>query len=236
MHKNSIFVDYYKKNYNPKDSKTNPGGHILNSRYEHKIGISWNLGLCDYRYTGKISEYLCKFSRKNNLKFFNPSSDRKYLFSANFSTRRSSNLIYFQREKLGKFLHKNYSSYPNVSIGRIPKNDYLNTQLSSKAIFSPFGWGEICYRDFEVFLAGATLIKPNMDHLETWPNIYKNNETYIPISWKIEDWEEEIPKILANKENLLKIAKNGQIEYKKFWSEKGKKLFCERFINMITPS
>ena len=75
-----------------------------------------------------------------------------------------------------------------------------------------------------------------MDHLETWPDIYKNNETYIPISWKIEDWEEEIPKILANKENLLKIAKNGQIEYKKFWSEKGKKLFCERFINMITPS
>lgn len=31
------------------------------------------------------------------------------------------------------------------------------------AAISPFGWGKICYRDFEATLCGAASIKPNMD-------------------------------------------------------------------------
>ena len=30
---------------------------------------------------------------------------------------------------------------------------------------SPFGFGEICYRDFEAMLNGACLIKPDVSHL-----------------------------------------------------------------------
>ncbi|HEY0090745.1 MAG TPA: hypothetical protein VGB37_17980 [Candidatus Lokiarchaeia archaeon] len=124
----------------------------------------------------------------------------------------------------------------NISLGRIPKKLYLKTMRSSKAIFSPFGWGEICYRDFEILISGAALIKPNMDHLETWPNIYIKNKTYIPISWKIEDWASEIPKVLSDENFLFEVAINGQNQYKKYWTNRGRSVFCERFIDLITPN
>ncbi|MFX0138284.1 MAG: hypothetical protein ACFFDN_31880 [Candidatus Hodarchaeota archaeon] len=234
-YKRSIFVDYYKRNYNTGGHIISPSGHDLDPKYHKKIALSWNLALCDYRFSGKLSEYLCGFSRKYNLKFYKPNLNRKLLFSANFNISRSSHLVYFQREKLGKFLKKKYKSNDYVSIGRIQKKKYLQTQRSSKAIFSPFGWGEVCYRDIETFLAGAALIKPNMEHIETWPNLFKKNETYIPISWKIEDWDKEIPEILSNETLLLKVAKTGQNQYKKLFTREGRDFFCDRFIQMVTP-
>ena len=39
---------------------------------------------------------------------------------------------------------------------------------SAKFGLSPFGWGEIGARDFEIFINGSLLIKPDMSHLETY--------------------------------------------------------------------
>ena len=50
------------------------------------------------------------------------------------------------------------------------------------SFISPFGWGEICFRDFESIILGKLLIKPNCDHIITWPNIYQDN-MYVPIDW-----------------------------------------------------
>ena len=33
------------------------------------------------------------------------------------------------------------------------------------SFISPFGWGEICFRDFESIILGKLLIKPNCDHI-----------------------------------------------------------------------
>ena len=74
----------------------------------------------------------------------------------------------------------------NFSLGIVPKKEYRKNMYESKFVVSPFGCGEICYRDYETFMAGAALIKPDMSHLETWPNLYIPNETYFPISWDIE--------------------------------------------------
>jgi hypothetical protein len=48
----------------------------------------------------------------------------------------------------------------------------------NKLIFSPFGWGEINYGDFEGILSGDALVKPAMSHLQTWPELYVEGETY----------------------------------------------------------
>lgn len=235
FYKDTIWIDNYIRNYDIDPKGVSKGRSILDQKYESKLGLAWNWALCDYRCTSKLSQYLYLFNRKNILKFCKPNLNRKYLFSANFYTSRSSVPIYYQREQLYKFLLKKYKSYSNVSIGRIPKKEYLMTQRSSKTIFSPFGWGEICLRDFETFIAGATLIKPNMEHLITWPDLFRKNETYIPISWKIEDWEHQIPEILSDEKQILKIAKNGQKAYAKLWTKDGKDEFCKRFIEMVTP-
>ena len=175
------------------------------------------------------------FTRNVNLKFYKPNINRKTILAANYTIKSSYRLIYFQRNQLLKTLKERYNSNKNFSLGKIPKKNYLRTMRTSKAVVSPFGWGEICYRDFEAYLAGAALIKPNMDHLETWPNLYIKNENYISIPWKLEDWADVFQEILTDSKLLLEVAKNGQESYKNLWTSEGRKKFCDHFIEIITP-
>ena len=230
-----LFTDFYARNYKlPKKGDPKAGLEFI-SEFQHKIGLSWNFALKDYRYSKFLTRFLYGLTRKNNLKFYEPNIDRKLILAANFTIKSSYKLIYFQRYQLLKILKYNYGSNPYVSLGKIPKKNYLSTMRSSKAIVSPYGWGEICYRDFETFLAGAALIKPDMDHLDTWPNLYKKGETYISIPWKIEEWSNSFSKILSDERMLLNIAKKGQESYKKIWTNEGNEAFCDHFIGMITP-
>ena len=43
----------------------------------------------------------------------------------------------------------------------------------TKVVISAFGLGEIILKDFETFLTGGMLMKPDMSHMETWPNFMK---------------------------------------------------------------
>jgi hypothetical protein len=92
----------------------------------------------------------------------------------------------------------------------IPKANYLKELRDSKISISPYGWGEVCYRDFESLIAGALLIKPAMSHLVTYPNVYLPNETYIPVSWDLSDLKEKLELIQANYSQHQQIAINGQ--------------------------
>ena len=130
-------------------------------------------------------------------------------------------------------MNDKFKTDPIVSLGRLSRRRYLKVLKSSQAIISPFAWGEICYRDFEAFVSGASLIKPELDHLETWPNLFKKHITYTPISWRIEDWNENLNNILTDKKNLLEIARNGQELYKKLWDSKGREKFSVYFSNLI---
>ena len=236
LYKKRLFSDFYARNYDMKEENNYIPDFKLNLKDQNKMSLSWNFALKDYRSSNNLNKFLYGLSRKENLRFYKPSIDRKIILAANYTTRNSYKLVYFQRNQLLKILKEMYKSNPKYSLGKIPKKQYLETLRSSKAIISPFGWGEICYRDFETFISGAALIKPNVDHLDTWPNLYKKHKTYIPIPWKIEEWKEIIPSILDNRKNLLEIAENGQNAYKKIWSTQGNEKFCEHFISMITPN
>jgi hypothetical protein len=68
----------------------------------------------------------------------------------------------------------------------------------SKICFSPFGYGELCWRDIEAFAAGAVLLKPDMSHLKTEPDLYRDGETYVSIRWDFSDLAEKVTAILAD--------------------------------------
>jgi len=252
-----IHADYYARNYNlDKYSFFEPGSYSnyirnvnIDNEKEHekqiklykdnekKIYLSWNLAFSDYREQSILKNpFFLYFSKKNIINYYRPSSSRRIQLSGNFKFDYETELISFQRKKMLKFLIEHYRSNPHVSLGGVPKKEYLKILRSSKAIVSPFGWGEVCYRDFEAFIAGAALIKPDMDHLDTWPNLYKMNKTYMPLSWKIEDWKSEFDNILSDEKNLLEVAQNGQEEYKKLWTKEGNEEFCERFIKLVSPN
>jgi hypothetical protein len=86
----------------------------------------------------------------------------------------------------------------NFLTGLIPLSDYNKEILDVKAILSPFGWGEVCFRDFEAIFNGGVLVKPNMSHLQTYPNVFQNNLTYLPIQWDGEDLAEKVASLFSH--------------------------------------
>ena len=82
--------------------------------------------------------------------------------------------------------------------------------LRSKVCFSPFGYGELCWRDIEAIAAGAVLIKPDMSHLRTVPDLYYDGETYIACRWDFADLSEKLKEILADEERRLRLIENAR--------------------------
>ena len=103
---------------------------------------------------------------------------KENLIHARFSSKVYHKSIGFQRD----LLINKIKNYGNCLHGKVDLKQYLKESGSIFATLSPFGWGEICFRDFEAVIGGSILIKPDMSHLTTWPNIYQN-DTYISLDW-----------------------------------------------------
>jgi hypothetical protein len=84
---------------------------------------------------------------------------------------------------------------------------------SSKVVLSPFGWGEITLKDFEVFLTGGMLLKPSLNHLKTWPNFFEKDVTYLSHEWDLSNVTERIDWAIENNSERLEIAEQGQQLY-----------------------
>lgn len=80
----------------------------------------------------------------------------------------------------------------------------------SKACFSPFGYGELCWRDIEAIAAGSVLIKPDMSHLRTEPDLYRDGESYIACRWDFADLPEKLNEILADEERRSSLTANAR--------------------------
>lgn len=94
-----------------------------------------------------------------------------------------------------------------ASTGLVDRKLYMQELRNSKICFSPFGYGEICWRDYEAIATGATLLKPDMSHISTNPDIYIPFETYVPVKWDMSDLDDKIQMLLENDELRQKIAK-----------------------------
>lgn len=92
--------------------------------------------------------------------------------------------------------------------GRVRRYQFFQEMKQSKMCFSPFGYGEICWRDYEAFATGSLLLKPNMDHLIVDPDIFIPNETYISLNWDLSDLEEKIEYYLMHPKEAEAIAEN----------------------------
>ncbi len=91
---------------------------------------------------------------------------------------------------------------------RLSLSDYYNELLSSRICVSPFGFGELCWRDFEAVLCRSLLIKPDMGHIETRPDIFQPFKTYIPVKWDLSDLEEVCTYYLENEPERQAIVDN----------------------------
>lgn len=103
----------------------------------------------------------------------------------------------------------------------ISKSEFWSELRGSKVCFSPFGYGEICWRDIEAFMTGSVLLKPDMSHLQTEPDLFRDDETYVSVAWDFSDLEEKIRALLSDNARRERIAKTAWETAKRFLEQDG---------------
>jgi hypothetical protein len=99
-----------------------------------------------------------------------------------------------------------------INIARVDKRpDYIKQLLNSKIVVSPWGYGEMCYRDFEAMFCGCILVKPDTSFVESYPAIYQNDFTYVPCKPDFSDLREQIGYILDDWENYLPMIQRNYL-------------------------
>lgn len=79
---------------------------------------------------------------------------------------------------------------------KVPLEQYYDLMRRSKIVIAPFGYGEMAPRDIESAMVGAILIKPDMSHLKSIPNIYASGQGFISCNWDFSDLSELIESAL----------------------------------------
>ncbi len=93
---------------------------------------------------------------------------------------------------------------------RVNQAQYNQELHRSRICVSPFGYGEICWRDFEAILCGCLLVKPDVAHLRTYPDVFIPGETYVPVRWDYGDLLEKCDHYLSDEAARLYIAKRAR--------------------------
>jgi len=203
-----------------------------------KIAVSWNIGLGDYRTFNTWGRRLRIFWPWADYRVkANPSSgagkeiDISYRASSQFARATVS----FQREETRRQIKEMAANgeYKIVFQGRIPYHKYRAEMRQTLIVPSPFGWGEICFRDFECFLLGATLLKPDMSHLETWPAYYEPGVTYVPHAWDFSDFQNKVVGLLDSPATCQRVAQAAQDKYLESLSSAGGEAFARHVAALI---
>lgn len=105
---------------------------------------------------------------------------------------------------------------------------YLHELQHSKICFSPFGYGEVCWRDFEAVAHGAVLLKPDMSHIRTDPDIFVAGETYMPLAWDLSNFQDKVHELLDDAALRKRLANNAFEVLHDYVAQK-------RFAEQMTP-
>ncbi len=135
-----------------------------------------------------------------------PSGRRDIDLHARFGTQGAEWYAAMRREAMDKAVELE-GRYRVLCSGTVPRKEFLGELFRSLLCFSPFGHGEICQRDFQAMAAGSLLLKPDMSHLECYPEVFLPYETYVPLAWDLSDFEEKAAYYLSHEAEREAIAK-----------------------------
>lgn len=117
-----------------------------------------------------------------------------------------------------------------ISADSLAFRRYLAELMAARICFSPFGYGEVCWRDYEAVMCGALLVKPDMSHVETRPNIFVPFETYVPVAWDLSDLPDKINHYLHNEDARQAIARQA---YRKLHDYCAQGIFIDQFAGVF---
>ncbi|MDA8791503.1 hypothetical protein N9M93_04055, partial [Candidatus Pelagibacter bacterium] len=115
---------------------------------------------------------------------------------------------------------------------KLNKKNYINQIRLSKYVLSCYGWGEICYRDWEAAINYSLILKPDMSNIDTWPNLYNSYKTYVPLLWDLSDLEYQIYRLEKGEYDIENMKKTALETYKSIRSN-NYTIFRKRFLNIL---
>ena len=218
-----LYSDYFHNKYGIADPDHRERPAVADPSELSKLRLSWNIGVGDYP-RGKLRQRIgvaasMAFGFSAAKLFYGSGRLPEDPVSANRGTidvhariglvNRPS--IAYQR----KLILERIQGNPSFLTGEASQRVYNREVANSKIVLSPFGWGELCLRDFEAVIAGALLLKPDMSHLETWPDVFQPGETYAPFSWEGEDLVQVAERYLADEPERKRITRSAFASYKR---------------------
>ena len=207
-----VHSDFYHRTEKVEDDDGITVDEPISLEYASKLAVSWNSGLADYSTFGPFRMALYRKTRIARLLGYPAvlepaSSTRSIDISARFGVTYGKSTVRYQRERIREQLND------RLDTSKLNRREYVQELRQSKITLSPFGWGEITLKDFEVFLTGGMLIKPTMDHMQTWPNFFESGATYLSHNWDLSDLIEKIDWALTHESEREAIARQGQLRY-----------------------
>ena len=236
LYGNRIYADYYHREFGVTDEDPVASRPVASPEDLAKLRVSWNSGLADYSLWGPAVmglrrrlpiDRLLRYPRR-----FTPvRRPRPLPFACRFDLGHARETVAYQRRRIRETLG------PRAPTDKLSRRAYLAEMRLCRAVVSPFGYGEITLKDFEAFLCGALLVKPDMSHLETWPDLYRDGETMVAHRWDLSDLEERLDDVLADDSRREAIAERGQSLYRHhIGSDAGYQEFCLRFRDIVAES
>lgn len=231
-YRNRIFIDYYHTHFGLHDDGPYDRFQPALEKDLAKIHVSWSSALGDYgvraKYYDKARKYL-PLPYRYSAQFVPPEKDRAVDITCRVGLTHRSSIVRHHREMIVTILAQTYG----VSSEKIARKKFFEELQNAKIAISPFGWGEITLRDFEIIINGAALFKPDLSHMETWPPLFVEHETYVPHRWDMSDFVEKLDHLLSSSE-YTEIAQNAQQVYHQYLFErKGHEEFCKRVSQIV---
>lgn len=103
--------------------------------------------------------------------------------------------------------------------GQVPRRQFRRELRSSKICFSAFGYGPVCWRDFEAMACGALLLKQDMSYIRLARPFFIPNETYVPLRWDLSDLEEKVSYYATHHQEREAIVRNAHATLRKSLDE-----------------
>lgn len=226
-----IFTDFFDDLYCSNEAEVNyPPPE---KEYLDKIDISWNTCFENYtesrfalknRMLRKLGESFLNYLKEPLDIEFTPSDKKRQMdISCRLGLSHSRPSVVAHRQKIIELLVGK-----GVDCGKVPLPEYFEELRNAKIGIGPFGVGEITLRDFEIIICGAVLLKPDLGHMQTWPELFVPEKTCVTHRWDLADFIAKIDLLLANPEFCREIASNAQQVYRKALSHEGMETIVDR--------
>ena len=190
--------------------------YYIGGRYYWGVGGNYNVPdidkLSDRMYLSGTN-WVNTFCTDGNFPVYDYSQSKKYDVSAMFQYPlhtityehgiNQTEHYNIHRSKLIDVLDIKKYNVAKLNNGeRVTEREYYQKMFDSKIILAPYGFGELPPRDIQAAQFGSILIKPDVSYIDTYPNIYVNNETYIACKHDFSDLDEKIDYVLSNFKEL----------------------------------